>query len=299
MDKARNWFETILRTEFQTSFVPSQGSRLEVRRRTVTGTPTNSLLLAHGYLANAHWWDAVVALLPPSWNVVAFSFAGMGHSEWRKSYSPEQDVADVFTVLEWAEFDSPPWLVGHSYGGGVATLAMKKEPTAFDRLILVDMILKLDDESHAVQERRERKFYPDKASTLAKFRLLPNQPIVHPELVSYIGERSIKKFDRPPGQNAWSWSFDFGRIGFFPEGGKFWITVRDEFLDLPEWPLFIRGALSQLCPDSWADVYRRKFGSDAELVTIDGAYHHVILDRPDTMVSVLKSLKSETRIRTY
>ncbi len=45
------------------------------------------LLLLHGFLAHAHWWDFVAPSLAESYRVIAPDFSGMGDSEYRDDYS--------------------------------------------------------------------------------------------------------------------------------------------------------------------------------------------------------------------
>ncbi len=93
----------------------------------------------HGWLDNAGTYDRLAPLLS-GLDLVALDFPGHGHSEHR----PESDtyhfidwIPEVFAAahsLGWEEFA----LLGHSMGGGVASLAAGTFPERITRMVLVE-----------------------------------------------------------------------------------------------------------------------------------------------------------------
>jgi len=102
----------------------------------VDGLPAIGL---HGWLDNANTYDRLAPLLP-SLHLAAIDLPGHGRSEHRPPgvrYHFDDYVDDVLAVadaLEWERFV----LMGHSMGGGVATLFAAIFPERVSRLILIE-----------------------------------------------------------------------------------------------------------------------------------------------------------------
>jgi pimeloyl-ACP methyl ester carboxylesterase len=74
------------------------------------------LLLLHGFLAHAHWWDFVAPSLAETYRVIAPDFSGMGDSEYRDTYTHamfDEEVTGLVEALGIAGCAA----VGHSFGG--------------------------------------------------------------------------------------------------------------------------------------------------------------------------------------
>lgn len=284
------WIDKALSTEFEQHRVVSDGCEISVRRRRPKGAVKQSVLFVHGFVAQARWWDATISMLPDDWDAVAMTYAGMGGSGWRDHYTLEQDIADTLAVKDWAAFETPPMLVGHSLGGGISTHLWKDHASDFQQFVILDSSLRFEPAKAPKYLSINRKFYDSKETAVGRFRFIPEQPVVHPDYVRYVAEHSVRYFEDGEGDNHWSWVFDFGRVAALHERMGFWHESFQIFKTFDPLPTFIRGAQSAICPDEWAHAYVNILGERGKLVSIDGAYHHVLLDKPDRLAEELIKL---------
>ena len=99
------------------------------------------VLALHGWMDNANSFDRLAPLLS-NIRLVALDLPGHGKSDHRTSPMPYYvweyglDVLDVADALGWETFG----LLGHSLGGGVATLVAGMVPDRIDRLVLIESV---------------------------------------------------------------------------------------------------------------------------------------------------------------
>ncbi len=115
--------------------VEIEGQRIHVR---VSGEgPT--LILLHGFMASAYTFREIIPVLQDSFRVVSIDLNGFGYTERPKSARAYriQDQADLIVrVME--KIGLPPGIiVGHSYGGMVASVIAVRHPDSVQKLILV------------------------------------------------------------------------------------------------------------------------------------------------------------------
>lgn len=267
-------------------FVQSAGVDLHLRWRPAKcadgQAPRVSLLCLHGFLAHARWYDPLMACLPEDWEVASLSFAGMGQSGWRASYERDQDWQDVVTVCQALGFQNAPILFGHSFGGAVAIHAMSNAPDAFARLLVCDTSMRFVPAPLGREWKSQRRYYANRSQAEERFRYIPEQPAQKPWIKDFIAHHSVREFEQ-----GWSWVFDFARFSGPESNRDFWNQLIDVYETLPQRPVFIRGALSALCSPAWARAYHERLGPDAPLVSIDDAYHHVLLDQPAALAAAI------------
>jgi pimeloyl-ACP methyl ester carboxylesterase len=272
--------------EVEDRYVTSAGARLHLRWKPAElaagQRPRVSLLCLHGFLAHAHWFQPLMACLPDDWEVAALSFAGMGQSDWRPSYTREQDWQDVVAVAQELGFANRPVLLGHSFGGAVAIHAMQQAPETFERLIVCDTAMRLSPAPMGNPWRGTRRYYPDRATAEARFRYMPEQPAQKPWVKDFVAHHSIREYEQ-----GWSWVFDPTRISPPESNRDFWNQLITIYEALPQRPLFIRGALSALCSRAWAQDFRAHLGPDWPLVSVEEAYHHLLLDQPAALAKAI------------
>src|SRR5690606_9687786 len=95
------------------------------------------LLLLHGYLAHAHWWDFVAPWLADRHRVLAMDFGGMGDSAYRRQYSHSRFHAEISGFAEALGIGGCT-TIGHSFGGRALLYACHARPDLFPRAIVVD-----------------------------------------------------------------------------------------------------------------------------------------------------------------
>lgn len=127
-----------------------------------------AVLLAHAAGFHARCWDRVIALLPPTWRVIALDMRGHGRSDKTPPYGWVRFAQDVRCVAE--RFDLLGAIgVGHSLGGHCITQVSAAVPGLFSRLLLIDPVIFTPDlytqetqapplplEEHPVARRRAR-----------------------------------------------------------------------------------------------------------------------------------------------
>lgn len=125
----------------------------------VWGDPSLPRLLAlHGWLDNAASFDTLAPLLCDKFHIVALDLPGHGRSDhrppgvWYHFVDSVSDLAQAADALNWQTFG----LLGHSMGGGMATLLAAACPERIERLYLIDALGPLSaqaDESPALLAR--------------------------------------------------------------------------------------------------------------------------------------------------
>lgn len=95
------------------------------------------LLLLHGMACDLHTWDGILPALVSHHEVIAVDLPGHGRSDKpRCDYSPAALANVVRDLLRQLGHDRVT-VVGHSFGGGVATQLAYQFPGLVERLVLV------------------------------------------------------------------------------------------------------------------------------------------------------------------
>lgn len=236
------------------------------------------LLLTHGMAAHAHWWDAVVPHLAGC-HAVAVDFRGHGDSEWHPEgvYTSDVWTADIEAAadaLGWERFA----LVGHSMGARIALDYAEKRPQRLRSLAGVDFLPDFYDSGtrkHEKTRTRPQPVYDDPGPMMEKYRLQPPGTLLSREQLNALGRQSLRRAD-----DKWTWKFDW-RAFTFPYG-----PVWPQLPKIPTRSLLVRGEHSTIVND--ADLAKMAgLMPDAKTAVVAGAHHHVPLDTPAELASVL------------
>ena len=155
---APEWFVRAIAQPTLSRFALCEGARIYYRCWNEQDVGKAGLLFVHGYRGHTRWWDFIAPFFTETFRVLAMDFYGMGESDRRERYALTQHGAEIRAVIEHARL-APATVVGHSYGG-----------SRLLRLCAEDMPCV----GHADLVGR-RTPYPDRASALARFRLVPDQ----------------------------------------------------------------------------------------------------------------------------
>jgi pimeloyl-ACP methyl ester carboxylesterase len=252
--------------------------RLHALEWGMSGSP--GLCFLHGGSAHAHWFDAVAPAFADRFHVIALDQRGHGESTW--SAAAAYATADFAVDLEGV-FDALGWehavLVGHSMGGHNAMAFAGWYPTRVRGLVIVDSRPAIpEDRLHTMHARGRRpvRRHLSLAEAVARFRLLPRETVADPALFAHLGEAGVAERD-----GAWVARFDPQCNGARRPVDAWSIVQR---IVAPT--LIARGALSPVLPREMA-VRLRAAIADARLVEIPGAYHHLVLDQPDSFAGEL------------
>lgn len=285
-----DWFWAAVETEATAAATVVEECDVAWRRWRYTGGAGAGapMLLVHGMNAHSHWWDFIAPQLADEFDIAAFDLTGMGDSDYRYGYDAETYAAEIGAVCDAAGFGNDVTVVGHSFGGTMATKAAGLSPTRFGALVLVDSGLRHPDEP--VPDRPpmgggRAKVYPDRETAEARFRLFPPQPCDNGFILRHIARHSLMRAD-----GGWAWKFD-EELPLTLTGGE--ATPADyQALSLPTG--IIHGASSALFTPATV-AHMRELLPHAPMVEIAGARHHVFLDQPLEFVRELRRMVRELR----
>lgn len=239
------------------------------------------LLLVHGYRAHTHAWDPIAPFLTGQFRVMAVDLMGMGMSGRRTDYGERLRFANDLASLISQVSDGPVTVVGHSFGGACSIQLAAQHPRLVQRLIVVDTLILfpgLDEERVAGKVGRVQP-YPDYASIVGRYRLLPGQPCP-PWALAYIAHHSVREVE-----GGWSWKFDTALPAARLEFGA---QAALKQLKMPA--DFIGGAESVICTAERLAHIEMAIGQGRRAVVIPEAHHHIMLDQPLSLVSTLRAL---------
>ena len=292
---APHWFQEAIAAEPAPEFVKVDGADIETLSWGERGRP--GILLMHGNRAHAHWWSPLAPLLANGFRVTAFSFSGMGGSEWRQRYSIAGFAQEALTVAEATGlFDAgPPMIVAHSFGSRVALSVAESFGRHLRGVVICDPLV-TPDYANARPPPVRNRGYPTLAAALARFRLAPPQPCEHLFYVDWIARRALRP-SRPDEFNSkelkhagsrldWRWRFDptlWDRM----EQSDSWRALQQTNCPLA----VIRGTVSVVADDTrWAAMQKQ-----APLPTVfhevADAAHHLMLDQPLAFVELIRSIR--------
>lgn len=240
-----------------------------------------ALLFIHGYCAHSHVWDCIAPYFTERFRVVAMDLSGMGDSDRRLDY---QDClsfqADIRAVVEAAGL-SPVTLVAHSFGGARAIEFTDKHPECVQRLVIVDTLIPFAelDEVRNLPKLGRAEPYPDYASIIQRYRLLPAQPAPAWSTL-YMAHHSVREIE-----GGWSWKFDpnlpTGRIEFETQAALRRLPIHTDY---------ICGANSAIVKSARVNLIMQAIGQGRHAIVIPEAHHQIMLDQPLAFVSALRAL---------
>jgi pimeloyl-ACP methyl ester carboxylesterase len=244
----------------------------------------NIIMLIHGTGAHKKWWDPIAPLLNNNFTIFAPDLPGMGESDHRNEYNFEGFSEALIGILHQEKVitnNQKIFLVGHSLGGHVAGFMASEMPEIFNGLIMIDSPIRPPtydyDKHQSTGSLRRIKYYPDKVSIIKRFRLMPPQDCENGWYLRYIAEHSVFNVEE-----GWRWRFD----------DKLFATLRRlhnyEFnFKCPA--LFVAGGKSLLLESKIMKYIREAFKDSMTVEVIEDAAHHVPLDSPLELVSLINN----------
>ena len=184
------WFDAVMAHEPERTFVEIEGAKVEVLAWGERGK--SGLMFLHGGAAHADWWSFIAPFFAAGRRVVASTFTGMGRSDWRERYVFEQFVREARAAGEAAgAFEAgKPVVIGHSFGGRVAMGLARDFGDDIAGAVMVDPPFFAPQNFRPPAPPQPSKLArpkPSLAAVVARFRLMPPQPVrepVHPRLRS-------------------------------------------------------------------------------------------------------------------
>jgi pimeloyl-ACP methyl ester carboxylesterase len=292
------WFLEATRTAPQSRFVTVAGVAihyLEWGRRDCPG-----ILLTHGNAAHAYWWSFIAPFLARDYHVGAMDLSGMGDSGWREpqgeagGYSMELFAQEQLAVCEDAgmfALDEPPVIVAHSFGGFVTMLTGGRHGDRLKGVVILDSPVNPPVRGGPASGSRKvhrHNIYPSLAAALARFRLMPPQPVENLFLMDWVARHSLKEVPGPDGGPGFVWKFDPAIWQHFSIGDT------EALLKATRCRIAVfRGEHSVLMPPEVGVYIFNLLGRAAPVVEIPEARHHIMLDQPLALVAALRALLAD------
>jgi pimeloyl-ACP methyl ester carboxylesterase len=265
-------------------FVPGS-PRLHYLEWNPSGATT--LVLLHGVTANAWWWEDFARRIPRSRRLLALDQRGHGDSEWvtPPAYSPADYADDIGRFIDFCGVKDSV-IVGHSQGGINALAFITARPTAARAVAAIDIALTSTsrrDRFLVVLKNLPTVVYPDLATAKARFRLMPREGEIAPEVLARVAEKSLK--EAPAG----GFTFKFDRDSFFGSDG---LNVLEAIRAVRVPLMLVRGGHSRIMTAAAADQ-ALKSNPLVRLEVIDDSHHHVPIECPAALAALVDKFVRE------
>lgn len=304
---APQWFRDAIAQAPERIFVTSKGTKIELLVWGEVGKP--GLLMVHGNSAHADWWSFIAPLLANDYRVASMSLPGMGASDWRETYAFQDFAEDAEACARAAglyDGGRKPVYIGHSFGGSQVFFAAASHPERMHAAILVDVGFggpppDSPEGKRMLEEQRNRevrniptpdraqRVYPDIASALARFRLMPPQVAGNLFVADFIARRSLKPTPLEDGSGqGWSWRFDPNMWNKLDRSAMNLMTAGGK-------PAVVT-PLAHIYGEKSMIMSRRMNGQPTPLpddileIAIPDSAHHIMIDQPLALVAALRAL---------
>ncbi len=282
-------------------FFEVRGLRLHAR---VWG-PTDGVpaLLLHGWLDHAGSFEALAPLLAAEGPVAALDFRGHGDSAWAGAggfYHFTDYLSDVDGALESLFGERPARLVGHSMGGALSLLYAAARPERVLHVSALDAIPLLiePDEvpgrlrDHLADFRkqgwpRQRRLVPSAEEAAA--RLKRNNASLSETAARTLASGAVSADPAQGGAMAWKWDPLLRATSPLPLSEPVVQAVLAEVRA----PVLVVRATDGYLADEEALRARLSRVARAEVAAVEGAPHHLHLERPhDVAALVLRAWRA-------
>ncbi len=245
------------------------------------------ILMLHGAVAHARWWDPIAPGLADLGRPVAIDLRGHGESDWADDYTYEAFAKDISAWVEWAEAESgeAPGLVAHSFGGGTTLKLHESRPPNLRFMVLVDVPLELNERIIAplrkVADRPSRP-WASQELFVEKFRVVPAGENAAPELLAHVARHSVRRIEDGTWVLKADKSFHKNRpVTDFRPG---WKAVTAPAM------LVVGEKSDRLTKEDIEWI--RSCREGVRIETVSGAYHHVHLDAPEIFLNLTRDFLS-------
>ena len=276
---APSWFDLAMSQPRRSHFTEAGGAAVHYVSWNAADTGKPALVFAHGFLGHAHWWDFVAPFFTDRFRVFALDFSGMGDSGYRREYRADVFVRDLVAVVD-AIGSGPCVVVGHSFGGSRLLQACATFPDRLLRAIVLDSYFMLRGERVQTVERRPPpRPYPDWQTAVSRFRLVPEQDC-EPWLFEHLAQTSLRQT-----ADGFVWCFDPKLRDLQPVEGE------EDLLSRITVPVsYVHAECSTVVSADRARRIVAAIPGAKGPITMPRAGHHMMLDQPLALVSLLRAL---------
>lgn len=285
------WYTRSLDFPSESASVKVDGIDIAYETWGEVGSP--GIVLIHGSNAHLEWWRFTAPFLADRFRLAAVDLSGNGNSGWRERYTGKNFADEVWAVCEAAELGDNPYVVGHSFGGFVALEVGHHYGTHLGGVLFMDFTVAPPEQSmewglrverEGVEPGRKLRVYDDFESALARFRFIPEQPGVHPQVLKHLGTYGLKEV-----AEGWTWKFDPGLFDYLEMG----TDQHDKLMALPCKTGLMLGEQSEDEGALYGDHMLAASGNTLPVVTVPGTYHHLMFDQPVAVAAAMKLLLLE------
>ena len=205
------------------------------------------LLLVHGGMAHARWWDLVATRLAARAHVFAVDLPGHGDSPWldpvRYAHVEQPVVRELLGLLA-----PGPWtLGGHSNGGLQCVVTASDGDVPVDRLVLVDIPLDPTGprlvRSGSGFRRMPQPRWTSREEAVAAFRLFPRDGDAPADALRHVAAHSVRARDDGTWTSKFDWRYFRERDPAAPHP---YATFGPRLARLPYPTLVVRGERSSI-----------------------------------------------------
>ena len=285
------WFTRALSIEPERGFFDCDGAAIELLTWGQVGKP--GLLFLHGNGAHADWWSFIAPFFAEDWRCAAISWSGMGRSGHRAGeYTYPGWAGEAIAAIDAARLDAggPVMIVAHSMGGYPALEAAARD-SRFCGVISIDSALLPQGETVKGPLPNSRPLRPHDtvAAALARFRTTPATVSAEPYALDYVARAAMVEITGDEATEAgpgWYWRFDPRIFANLAERNNMDVLPADVPCPLA----LVVGAESPLLDAGVLAHMRKLYPATTPIPIMPGAGHHIMLEQPLALVSVLRSL---------
>jgi pimeloyl-ACP methyl ester carboxylesterase len=278
---APEWFKTAVTTPVASHFVEIEGCAIHYLAWNDHESHKPPLVFAHGYRAHARWWSAIAPFFTAQFRVYALDFSGMGDSGTRPHYDADIHARDLAGFIEHLQL-SAVTVVGHSFGGTRTVRVCAQHPGLIEHAIIVDSYLGFPDtdQPHSWRPLSGGRVFADYQTLRKRYRLLPEQPTAFPAMLDYVAFHSIRQV-----ATGWRWKFDpiLPSSANENDGPDLLARVSNR-VDI------VVAELSVVLSVERAQRIARSVSQVRGPIIVPQAHHHIMLDQPLQLISVLRAL---------
>jgi pimeloyl-ACP methyl ester carboxylesterase len=241
-----------------------------------TSQPT--MILLHGALANAYWYQAIAEILSDQYYVIIPDLPGHGHSDWFEHYDYNL-FYDFFNLIS-QNTTTQATICAHSLSAKLLSYMLESFENRFDHIIFLDPP-PVAFNFNSIPKKlpyRFAKYYPDIESIKQRFRIIPSQPCVNLKLQEAIVNASITY--EPDKGYRWQHDPNFWlNFSFIPDESMPKKNSRDLTLIYGEKTMVTSIEVRK----SFQSIY-----PNLQSVSIPNAYHALMIDQPNQLTETIK-----------